>query len=600
MITLGKLSIQGFRSYRKPQALSFHDFEPGLYLLKGENGAGKSSLFDMVHWILFDETSRGLKAGAVRSWGSDKSCFGTLEVDGKKVERSWSPKFLRVDGTDVAQEEFEKQLGISSKTALHSFHFSQFEDFFVDLKPMPRMEIYSEVLGLDLWERKADDASKLAKNITLEIQQLEIDHARFEERAKTLASVDLSKEIKEWKRNQATQTKEIETEQAEAIRLKADLAKKEDKAKAEWRKADLAVVKSGKVLQDVKERTAKVNKEQSQASTDLSSAISEMGKLEKKVVAFDNLAEDECPTCGQPVPLSHRKQHRVHLAFEVTKAKAKVDALNKALLEVKKKARAIEQEIKEADEQKELADQALSKVVLEAKRISYDLESVDKRLRQFKAELKEITAETNPFAKKQEESEAQALTAKKKAAVIKAEALDLRNTEAALTFWQKGFKDIRFQVMRDSLVQLNAEVNESLHDLGLVGWEMRFEVEQETKRGSVKRGFLCSVFSPESAGEGVPWESWSGGESQRLRTAAQLGIANLIAAYTGVSMGVEFWDEPSTWLNAEGIKALLGVLQDRAHRYQRAIFLADHRSLDFPFDGGIEVVKTKKGSEWQT
>ncbi len=67
---LQRISITGFRSFRTTQVLLLNKMYPGLWLVTGENevepelganGAGKSSLFEAVHWALYGKTSRSLK-----------------------------------------------------------------------------------------------------------------------------------------------------------------------------------------------------------------------------------------------------------------------------------------------------------------------------------------------------------------------------------------------------------------------------------------------------------------------------------------------------------------------------------------------------------
>jgi len=145
-------------------------------------------------------------------------------------------------------------------------------------------------------------------------------------------------------------------------------------------------------------------------------------------------------------------------------------------------------------------------------------------------------------------------------------------------------------------VQLELEANAALHSLGLEDWRMQFDVERETKAGGVTRGFTVLVESPESDGA-VPWEAWSGGESQRLRIACAIGLSNLILAQRGVDFDLELWDEPSSWLTEEGVESLLQLLADRARESRRKVIVADHRALGFGgFSRTVLVEQGKEGS----
>jgi DNA repair exonuclease SbcCD ATPase subunit len=175
--------------------------------------------------------------------------------------------------------------------------------------------------------------------------------------------------------------------------------------------------------------------------------------------------------------------------------------------------------------------------------------------------------------------------------------LDASNARfAMLTMWVRNFKEIRLQLIAEALDQLEIEANNEITALGLINWELQFDVDRETKSGSVARGFTVHVISPHND-EPVPWEAWSGGEAQRLRVGAQAGLSNLIRDRTGADIPLEVWDEPTQGLSEEGVLDLLDCLAARAKREDRQIWVVDHRSLGYGgFDGTATVVKTEAGS----
>jgi DNA repair exonuclease SbcCD ATPase subunit len=239
---------------------------------------------------------------------------------------------------------------------------------------------------------------------------------------------------------------------------------------------------------------------------------------------------------------------------------------------------------------------ALHALEAETKAVQWKLENQNKVKFNKALELGALKKEVNPFRAQMEANKKEAQAVSAKAKEKKDELKDTRDLQARFEFWIKGFKDVRFQVMQESLAQLNAETNECLHQLGLTDWALEFIVEKENKSGTVKRGFLCEVRSPYTE-EAMPWEVWSGGESQRLRLATQLGVSNMLCSRLGLEFDFEMWDEPTSNLSPGGINDLMTVLQDRATRYGRRIFLADHRALDFDFSGRLVVTKTEDGSQ---
>ena len=148
-------------------------------------------------------------------------------------------------------------------------------------------------------------------------------------------------------------------------------------------------------------------------------------------------------------------------------------------------------------------------------------------------------------------------------------------------------------------MQLEVQVNAALMQLGLLDWSMTFAIDSENKSGGTRRGFSVLVNAPHSDGP-VPWEAWSGGESQRLRLAGQLGLSSLIMEFSGASCNLEVYDEPSTWLSSKGITDLLDTLSSRAQSLGKSIWVVDHRSLEYGgFTKVLKVVKTVQGSKME-
>lgn len=175
--------------------------------------------------------------------------------------------------------------------------------------------------------------------------------------------------------------------------------------------------------------------------------------------------------------------------------------------------------------------------------------------------------------------------------------LDNVNEEhAAVSFWVGGFKRVRLFIVEEALQQLELEVNNNLTSLGLMEWRIAFDVERENKSGGITKGFIVLIYPPEAT-EPVRYEGFSGGETQRLRMAGDLGLANLIMERAGLSNTVEFYDEPSRHLSQEGLLDLAELLAQRAEAHGKRIFLVDHHVVDYSgFAGTILVVKDADGS----
>ena len=111
---------------------------------------------------------------------------------------------------------------------------------------------------------------------------------------------------------------------------------------------------------------------------------------------------------------------------------------------------------------------------------------------------------------------------------------------ASVSYWVNGFKRVRLMIVEETLRQLEIEVNNNLGSLGLLDWRIEFDVERETKAGGISKGFVVFVH-PSDKADPVRFEAYSGGETQRLRMAGDLGLANLIMERAGLTNTLELY-----------------------------------------------------------
>jgi DNA repair exonuclease SbcCD ATPase subunit len=229
-----------------------------------------------------------------------------------------------------------------------------------------------------------------------------------------------------------------------------------------------------------------------------------------------------------------------------------------------------------------------------------DMESRKQECIALQAEIERAEAElqrteANPYADSIDEVRRQISAGQTKRKALRAEH-DARVAERdRVLYWVKGFRDLRLWILDSTLAELEAYCNNSLIQLGLERWSMRFAVDRETKSGGVARGFNVLIESPDADAD-TPWKSWGGGVGQRLRLAAQMGLASLINSRKQFVCAWEVWDEPTAHLSRRGVIDLLTHLQARSIAESKAIFVVDHRSLAHSFDGQLVVTKTFDGA----
>jgi DNA repair exonuclease SbcCD ATPase subunit len=589
-VKISQIALSGFKSYRDQCVFEFPQ-EPGLYLLRGENvdhaeldgnAVGKTSLWDGLFWCLYGVTVRGVKAGNVVSWG-EKIAKVTVTVDGHEVCRTQCPNSLLIDGQIVVQKQIDDLVGMTADEFSSAILHGQFSASFFDMSAADKLAALTDVLRLDSWQVASKEAAAAVSKVDSAIA----DEERSISRAEGSLSSDRASLL-------AEKTSAIEFDAVTSLAIKQLAEKKrsclDDLAahKEQLQEAKSALEGDEGAEFDKKDLLSAVNDSLRIAQRDEGRYGGELDRLLGKVREAEKIGSAKsCPTCHQPVSKDFVDRHASCIKAEIETAKRE---LARAQQDIERHASTIKTLRAEESAFNMRQMDASSQVVQIRREIDHTralVEQLDESLEAEKRKdnkhassvvrLKKIIAETE---RKLAESSACLLTLKERGRL--------------LSFWVSGFKELRLWIIDRCLRELEVEVNNSLIQLGLLGWSVTFAVERETKTGTVARGFNVLVTSPESK-DPVPWTSWSGGEMQRLRLAGAVGFGNLVANRRGKSL-LEIWDEPTANLSPGGIGDLLLWLRNRAETERKVIWLIDHRSLDAGLFTQIFVVRKEEGS----
>lgn len=617
-LSFRKLRLDNFKSFLGKHEIDLNG-PPGLYFMTGvnelepelgPNGAGKSTIWDALYWVLFGQTPRGLKAKNIHSWsGSGRTSVSVdVLVDGKiwTITRTWNPNSLTVKDrsgsvTTLEQAEFEKRLGLDPQTASAGLLVDQFaaesRQLFMDRTPNEKLATFARLLDLDIWttlaERVGDKIVDVENKLTTGQSELGKLKVRSEETAQQI--------IKErgYSDNFASKQKECIEKIEKDL---AELAEKRTELDERWTKTDKLYKQHNQKLRETRAEAEKLTKTQDIAETKISELRSEYDKIatlrgaaESELKKFGKLT-DRCPHCKQKVSPDHIANERERLEKQFKAYSKTLDDIKTHLEAAKNDCgedRVLLTELRdlERDLNKEVSNSQNARSLYQR-----DLDHLDKETRELKQTLKEEKAKTNPYEKTLSDLQARRQRLKND---IENQAKNNDDLERAIQldrYWIQGFKAVRLFVVEQALTQFEIEVNNNLIRLGLHGWRIEFDVERETKAGGVAKGFHAFVHSPVNP-EPVPWEAWSGGETQRLRLAGTLGQASLMLNRKGIELDLEIWDEPSQYLSSEGVHDLVEALAERAVTLGKRVWLVDHRTLDHGgFERVYQVIKDKNGS----
>jgi len=605
-----RLFIRGFKSYSTETVWEISLRRDGFFLVSGENGAGKSSLAGALLWVLFGKTERGSKASTIvnRSGQFLTSVAVDLVVGDRdcRLTRTQNPNSLTLaesegwaDARVVTQDEVDALLGISYEGALLTFVFGQFNAFFFDLSPTEKLALLSQFLELDPWIEASDRAKAAARGLSVQVEaarrQLSAGEARVEllgsaiEDTKTRAAAyegeRKTREDRWLAAREAAEDKvellvdELERSASEVARLEGEIAKARDE-----------LLREDELLKRARERVGGLHVARANAEDALKALKKRRGDVAR--------LEGDCPTCLREVTADHLERSLAKLDGELRGLADRADAARRVEVEAIEARDEIEKRLRAVDARFTRAQNHLNTATADRNAASHDKARALAQFEEAKRRLAEVDLEANPYADQLKTQKGE-LDNESRAAAVRAEEVEqLGNHQALAEFWIKGFRDIRLWVVEQALSELELHVNNAISELGLRGHSIRFDIERPKADGSgVIRGFSVLVYAPGHP-DPVSWESWSGGETQRLRIAGAIGLSDLVCARRGFHPSVEFWDEPTAHLNSAGVDDLVELLGVRARQRRRQVYLIDHRAIDAgDFDGEIRVRKSSLGSQ---
>ncbi len=277
------IRVQGwnFGSYKN---LLFEFQKDGLTLLSGPTGAGKSTLCDIVPWVLFGRTAKNGAADDVIAWGDKVSTSGViyLTINNKEVEvfrRRGASKdlYFTVDGSETTrgkdisdtQKLLNDVLGVDADLFLASSYYHEFSQTasFFTANAKTRRQLTEQLVDLSFSSKLTESLTEYKKAQKLEITQLKDNISQTHPVVNMLKTSlqEAEQRSQEW--DKAKLERGQNSEKAYAKQLKAFEKDQQNQLKA--LNEELAQIEAS-ILDPavVKEKVAKIDKEIARLSKD--------------------------------------------------------------------------------------------------------------------------------------------------------------------------------------------------------------------------------------------------------------------------------------------------------------------------------------------
>lgn len=609
MRQIDSIEVEGFKSFATRQVLPFRS-APGLVFVTGQNGvdeelganaAGKSTIFDALCWCLYGKTPRLVNGPSLECWHTSGKRVSVVVrfTDGTEVVRTRGPISHTIDGAESADPAGEVLLGLTLQAFLSGVLMGQVSRWFMDLGATERVDLLSDVLELSEIDAARDHTVAKAKAARSSVAAAETALERQE------AGLDSAQEALEEAEERSAGWSESHSER------RTDLSARITEAKAQAQQTDAEAQKAGRKaekwetrLEDIREDLTVVREEHAKVRDKVAQAQAKVHAYQREVrraqAALEALPEEgaKCPTCTGVLASAHRVKAVGVLTADLDDAVDVFEQHKQEATEAEKEKAKWQDEVKDLEAEFQEAEAEVARLREVYRRKLSAREADERHAQTLERELDGLDGTADPY---QGEIAKLRKRLKKSKLAIKDAEKELRaakEEQAELEFWASGFADLRFWKIAEALDTLQVRVSQHLIAVGLRGWSISFDVERPKADGKgVVKGFSVFVTSPSSGGP-VPWDSWSGGETQRLRIAVAAGIADLVRDHWGTEgASFEVWDEPTAHLSVEGVSGLMEFLAARAEA--RPVYVIDHRSLDFPFDQRVVVVRGADGAEIQ-
>jgi len=314
---------------------------PGLNLIYGKTGSGKSMLVDIPCWILFGITAKNGSVDEVRSWlNPDMPTSGILEVDlqngkifvtrirGKQGQNDlyWmeSDSDLRHHrGKDLndTQKLLSARLGVDSTLYLSASYFCDFSPSgqFFSAKASSRRELFEKIANLDLaisiGFKSTENRKSLNKLLDAVEDKLIVQKSRVDQFQTSL--LDLEKQAFQWDEK----LEKIQTD----LNSKLNIAKKKSE---EIPGIQAEMTDISEQIADINWRTPAYKK----AQQDLAESKSSFKIWSDEHNRLSKLDHDVCPTCLSDQKDNINKHMRMQeLEHKIKTSKHDVERLEDAI-----------------------------------------------------------------------------------------------------------------------------------------------------------------------------------------------------------------------------------------------------------------------------
>lgn len=610
--------------------LPFKDIElnlenQGLVLIEGENltsnkyksnGSGKSSLFQIFVYAVFDTTTNGLKADEVINLTERKNTVvaveGYIGEDHYRIERyrkhsKYKNKVrLLLNGKDISEKsvadtntKIQQVIGMDYTTFINSIMFSQGNGAgrFALATDKEKKDIFDNLVQLQIYGK----AQTLAK-------------AKIKDKDQAILTKKQNEEQFKWELDQVDKLEaQDKTNYTHTQMLISEAKVKKDRIWAQltnWEEYHVPKIHTlnQEVENLVQQREAIISKNLTKETNKLNDLYRDLqdkqtqkkqlqAQKENIVNQYHKVQQDtNCPVCGNELDPIHRQQE--------------LDNLKGQLREILLQLQDIEPQITQATEAYNLANtiyeeerqvqnnvnQTYRKLTEEAQKREKEVNYIDNAHRDFQIQLESATVSYEQLQgiPKPQSRDDERNTIRGKIKAVRDEILALEKERNQLEDVVKVYSNsgVKSHVLDLVTPFLNERANKYISALSGTDMEVLFSTQTQNKSGEMAEKFDVQL---KNAKGGGLYKANSEGEKKRADLSIALALQDFVLTKGESQTNFVVYDEVFDALDAIGSENVITLLKERLETTSSIFVITHNETLKNLFEKVITVTKHKDG-----
>jgi len=541
--------VENFASYGK---LEFSFNSQGLCLISGPTGAGKSTLCDIIPWILFGITSKDGTVDEVRSWNTDGTTEGTLYLEhsnmmsvtrirGKNGNDLYYEDMSlgRQRGKDLndTQKIINDKLGIDAETYLLGAYLHEFSatSSFFSTTAKQRRQLTERIADLSLAVKLTENTNAYKKEVKKEKEKLEYETQVLKKTIENAEQIIKSTEEKSdnWEISNKEKIEKLERQSSNYHLEKGD-------------KTQRLIVKRNLWDEETAEEAANIEYKISDLKRSVQSEEYFSSEKEKAIALIDKISGSKCTECGNML----ESDKKLLYLRQLDSWKSLERENNAKIADIK------------------IQSMALKKIFSSVNPYIEQIEQEKARPNIYLGLYKAAKEEKNPFISIISDCQVNLTQLKEELRDKHKDNVSFSIELSDLELLTKIIDEFRGLIVKNTINRLEQHTNKLLTDYFDAELRVKFEIENSDKLNVsiAKDGNSCT------------FTQLSKGQRQLLKLCFGLSVMRQVSNHSGTNFNCIFLDEPTDGCD-ESLKLKSYRLLEQLATEHESVFVIDHNEM---------------------